>query len=239
MPSVFLFQAILLYWNSVALPVVVDIVARVVVSRPIGPSSVLYPPYKSGRTPCPHGLLTASERSLKMPPFTSEQAYTSSQHHSAHFGRSPSQSSDDAAGSETHFENASDIAELKAGLSLTPKHIPCGYLYDDRGSQLYDDITKLEEYYPFETEKELLLQHASAIVSSIPAGSIVVELGCGTAEKTSILLHALMARYCSLLSALLAWSIPYQSKLLYLHHCLLTLVSIMLRIGQTYMSCFA
>ena len=96
---------------------------------------------------------------------------------------------------DAHFENASDLAELKAGLSLTPKHIPCGYLYNDKGSQLYEEITKLEEYYPFETEKELLAKHATEIVSSIPTGSIVVELGCGNAEKTSVLLHALIARY--------------------------------------------
>lgn len=96
---------------------------------------------------------------------------------------------------EAHFENASDLAELKAGLSLSPKHIPCGYLYDDKGSQLYEEITKLEEYYPFKTEKELLSKHATEIVSSVPTGSIVVELGCGNAEKTSVLLHALIARY--------------------------------------------
>ena len=131
-----------------------------------------------------------------MSPNMPERAYTASQSEAMHVG-SPSQTSDEAADEEEHFENASDIAELKAGLSLTPKHIPCGYLYDDKGSQLYDDITKLEEYYPFKTEKELLTQHVSAIVSSIPAGSILVELGCGTAEKTSIMLHALMARYCT------------------------------------------
>lgn len=129
-----------------------------------------------------------------MAPQPLKQASIRLEQNSVYAGRSPSQSSDDALDTEKHFENASDIAELKAGLSLIPKHIPCGYLYDDRGSQLYDEITKLEEYYPFETEKELLTVHATAIVSSIPAGSIVVELGCGTAEKTSIMLHALMER---------------------------------------------
>lgn len=101
---------------------------------------------------------------------------------------------DATMGQREPLENASDIADLKAGLQLNPKHIPCGYLYNDRGSQLYEEITKLKEYYPFETEKELLAQHASRIVSSIPAGSIVVELGCGNAEKTSVLLHKMIAR---------------------------------------------
>ena len=99
------------------------------------------------------------------------------------------------ADQQGQLENASDIADLKAGLQQKPKHIPCGYLYNDRGSQLYEEITKLKEYYPFRTEKELLSQHAVQIVSSIPAGSIIVELGCGNAEKTSVLLHALISRY--------------------------------------------
>lgn len=105
------------------------------------------------------------------------------------------QADSDDSDQQAPIENASDIADLKSGLHLSPKHIPCGYLYNDRGSQLYEEITKLEEYYPFKTEKELLSQHASQIVSSIPAGSIIVELGCGNAEKTSVLLHALMSRY--------------------------------------------
>ena len=96
---------------------------------------------------------------------------------------------------QEQLENASDIADLKAGLQQKPKHIPCGYLYNDRGSQLYEEITKLKQYYPFQTEKDLLSQHAMQIVSSIPAGSIIVELGCGNAEKTSVLLHALISRY--------------------------------------------
>ena len=96
---------------------------------------------------------------------------------------------------QEQLENASDIADLRAGLQQKPKHIPCGYLYNDRGSQLYEEITKLKQYYPFQTEKDLLSQHAMQIVSSIPAGSIIVELGCGNAEKTSVLLHALISRY--------------------------------------------
>ncbi|DBA68320.1 TPA: hypothetical protein ACH3X2_013633 [Trebouxia sp. C0005] len=104
------------------------------------------------------------------------------------------QGADRNSSQETRLENASDVADLKAGLLLSPKHIPCGYLYDDKGSQLYEEITKLDEYYPFKAEKDLLNQHAAEVVNSIPAGSILVELGCGTAEKTSVLLHALIAR---------------------------------------------
>lgn len=116
-------------------------------------------------------------------------------------GHSPDRNSSQ----EARLENASDVADLKAGLLLSPKHIPCGYLYDDKGSQLYEEITKLEEYYPFNAEKDLLNQHATEIVSSIPAGSILVELGCGTAEKTSVLLHALIARWAHCTSQASCW----------------------------------
>lgn len=115
------------------------------------------------------------------------------------------QSPDNNRSQEARLENASDVADLKAGLLLSPKHIPCGYLYDDKGSQLYDEITKLDEYYPFKAEKDLLNQHATEIVSSVPAGSILVELGCGTAEKTSVLLHALIARWAHCTSQASCW----------------------------------
>lgn len=52
----------------------------------------------------------------------------------------------------------------------------------------------LQEYYPFSTEKQMLADHAEDIITHIPEGSVVVELGCGTAEKTATLLQALMAR---------------------------------------------
>jgi dimethylhistidine N-methyltransferase len=85
-------------------------------------------------------------------------------------------------------------AELLAGLQCSPKQIPCSYLYDDRGSELYNQITELEEYYPFKTEEAMLKQHASDIITHIPPGSVVVELGCGSAQKTAFLLSALLAR---------------------------------------------
>lgn len=155
---------------------------------------------------------------------------------------------------------------LLEGLRRSPKHLPCSYLYDAAGSQLYERITELEEYYPFRTEQMMLRQHAMDIASYITpgrqtaalsklahgsamhdsataacylqhchpdgfpctvscppcgngsvhshrsgptrashqqlsellrrsiAGSVVVELGCGTAQKTGILLNELLAR---------------------------------------------
>lgn len=83
---------------------------------------------------------------------------------------------------------------LLAGLRSSPKTVPCGYLYDKRGSELYEQITELEEYYPFKAEHAILEQHAEDIITHIPKGSVIVELGCGTARKTGLLLSALIKR---------------------------------------------
>lgn len=86
--------------------------------------------------------------------------------------------------------------DLRKGLMTSegPKVIPVKYLYDDRGSELYEKITGLEEYYPYLEEKRLLEKHAEDIVARIPPGSVVVELGCGDGSKTSLLLNALIRR---------------------------------------------
>ena len=66
-------------------------------------------------------------------------------------------------------------------------------LYDDRGSELYEKITELEEYYPFRAEEKLLREHAHDIAKHIPRETVIVELGCGTARKSTILLSAVQA----------------------------------------------
>lgn len=60
-------------------------------------------------------------------------------------------------------------------------------------------IVELPEYYPYRTELGMLQEHAFDIIDQIPSGSVIVELGCGTATKTAILLQALLKR-CSLIS---------------------------------------
>jgi uncharacterized SAM-dependent methyltransferase len=67
-------------------------------------------------------------------------------------------------------ESAADHQSLLTGLSRSPKHLPCSYLYDARGSKLYDDITELEEYYLFRTEQTLLRQNARDIITHIQPG---------------------------------------------------------------------
>ena len=80
-------------------------------------------------------------------------------------------------------------ADARRGLTSTPKDLPPKYFYDDRGSDLFDQITRLPEYYPTRTERSILIEHASAIVHTSGADTLV-ELGSGTSEKTRILLDA-------------------------------------------------
>lgn len=100
-------------------------------------------------------------------------------------------------GSPTNGINGhkAEIAELEAGLrSASPRRVPVKYLYDTLGSSLYEQITELEEYYPYMEEKRLLQSHADDIVSHLPKGAVVVELGCGDGSKTALLLQALARR---------------------------------------------
>lgn len=76
------------------------------------------------------------------------------------------------------------------GLRAIPKQVPSIWLYDERGSRIFDEITRLPEYYPTGRERELLLAHASEIAALAGAGTLV-ELGSGTSEKTRLLLDAL------------------------------------------------
>jgi L-histidine Nalpha-methyltransferase len=81
-------------------------------------------------------------------------------------------------------------ADARAGLTTTPKDLPPKYFYDQRGSQLFDEITRLPEYYPTRAERSILATHADAIATLTEADTLV-ELGSGTSEKTRLLLDAL------------------------------------------------
>lgn len=85
--------------------------------------------------------------------------------------------------------------QVLAGLqkAFGRKEIPCSLLYDDRGSELYEKITELEEYYPFRVEESRLKEHAREICEAIPEDSVIVELGCGTARKSGIVLSVVQA----------------------------------------------
>ena len=79
--------------------------------------------------------------------------------------------------------------DVRSGLRATPKSLPPKYFYDERGSALFDRITRLPEYYPTRTERGILVEHAADIVAATKATTLV-ELGSGTSEKTRLLLDA-------------------------------------------------
>jgi L-histidine Nalpha-methyltransferase len=81
-------------------------------------------------------------------------------------------------------------ADAIAGLRAATKSIPPVWFYDERGSQLFEDITRLPEYYPTRAERHLLELHARSIVEMAKADTLV-ELGAGACEKTRVLLDAL------------------------------------------------
>jgi L-histidine N-alpha-methyltransferase len=86
-------------------------------------------------------------------------------------------------------ELARDVAE---GLTRTPKELPPKWLYDARGSELFEDITRLPEYYPTRAERQILQRRAGEIAATSRA-DMLVELGAGSCEKARILLDALTA----------------------------------------------
>jgi L-histidine Nalpha-methyltransferase len=82
-------------------------------------------------------------------------------------------------------------ADVLAGLRGPRRAIPARWLYDERGSELFDEITRLPEYYPTRTETALLGQRREAIANHIAPGAAVIEFGAGSATKTPLLLDAI------------------------------------------------
>lgn len=83
-------------------------------------------------------------------------------------------------------------ADVLAGLAASPPAIPARWLYDERGSELFEDITVLPEYYPTRTETALLRAIAPELPHWIEPGRAVIEWGAGAQTKTPILLDAVM-----------------------------------------------
>jgi L-histidine N-alpha-methyltransferase len=81
-------------------------------------------------------------------------------------------------------------ADARAGLTAIPKTLKPKWFYDATGSELYERITELEEYYPFRAEREILRERAVEIAAASGAEALV-ELGSGSSEKTRWLLDAL------------------------------------------------
>jgi dimethylhistidine N-methyltransferase len=90
-----------------------------------------------------------------------------------------------------HPATGDSRSEILAGLRKTPKTLDPKWFYDERGSQLFDQITRLPEYYPTRTEKQILQDHAQEISSYCETGCIFIEPGSGSCEKVRLLLEEL------------------------------------------------
>lgn len=80
--------------------------------------------------------------------------------------------------------------DVVSGLARSPKAIPARWFYDHRGSELFEEITQLHEYYPTRTERRILQAAAGEIAALTGAGRTVVEFGSGSSAKTPLLLSA-------------------------------------------------
>ena len=90
------------------------------------------------------------------------------------------------------YLNAALRADVAQGLTSTPKDLPPKWFYDERGSLLFEEITRVPEYYPTRAEREILAARAAEVAAMTDA-EMLVELGSGSAEKTRLLIDALRA----------------------------------------------
>jgi dimethylhistidine N-methyltransferase len=79
------------------------------------------------------------------------------------------------------------------GLSSPRKRLPCQYFYDATGSELFEEITRLKEYYPTRTETAILRAHASSMARPSGRDAVLIEFGSGSSRKTELVLAALAA----------------------------------------------
>lgn len=86
--------------------------------------------------------------------------------------------------------------DIRLGLTAKPKELAPKYFYDERGSQLFEQITELREYYPTRAEREILTERSAEIVAAAGEPGTLVELGSGSAAKTRYLLSAMRDAGC-------------------------------------------
>ena len=100
---------------------------------------------------------------------------------------------------EESTDQAPDFAQdVRRGLSSRPKQIPSIHFYDLVGSQIFEEICELPEYYPTRTEVAILQRNAQQIAAYSQGEMVLVELGSGSSTKTRILIEELLARQGSL-----------------------------------------
>ena len=94
----------------------------------------------------------------------------------------------------THHLQQSLKDAVASGFRNSPKSIPALFFYDTAGSQLFEQICKLPEYYPTRTEHKILTDNARDIIAAATTGEVeLVELGSGSSAKTRILINAILA----------------------------------------------
>jgi len=103
---------------------------------------------------------------------------------------------DDIGQTEVRTESLAPLddaaSELRRSLNMRPRTVPPRWLYDDRGSELFDQITRLPEYYQTEAEREILASNTT-MIAELTGATTVIELGSGTSDKTRTLLDAFVA----------------------------------------------
>jgi L-histidine Nalpha-methyltransferase len=87
-------------------------------------------------------------------------------------------------------------ADVRAGLTRPFKELSPRYFYDERGSELFEQITELEEYYPTRCEREILQERSGEICEAANRPASLIELGSGSARKTRALLDAMQCAGC-------------------------------------------
>ncbi len=87
-------------------------------------------------------------------------------------------------------------ADVRAGLTRPFKELSPRYFYDEYGSQLFEDITELPEYYPTRCEREILETRSAEICEAANSPATLIELGSGSAAKTRVLLDAMLDAGC-------------------------------------------
>jgi len=98
---------------------------------------------------------------------------------------------DDVFDPQTASQKDRFLKDVLEGLASPQKTLPCQYFYDEAGSNLFEQITELPEYYPTRTEISILNTQAEAIAAALGPNALLVEYGAGASTKTRILLDAL------------------------------------------------
>ncbi len=90
---------------------------------------------------------------------------------------------------DTDRQLESLASEARAGLTATPKRIPCRFFYDEVGSQIFEEICELPEYYLTRAESEILRERAEAVARRFSLPISLVELGSGSSIKSRVLVE--------------------------------------------------